>query len=161
MIRALLALGLVSYLAMSGCVPPAGEVSLEVGTGSRGFEPVEDGGLMLLARGCQGAQHVWVSLRAHGVAPERALLDISLRRLRDDEPLSTPFRIFRSLERAGESDMSEVTGLALVVGEPDAVLDESVVLEVAIYDRLGLEVRSAREVTVEWGAEVCGSDATR
>jgi hypothetical protein len=160
MMRALFALGFVSCLAMSGCAPPAGEVSLEIGTGSEGFEPVEDGGVMLLARGCQGAQHVWVSLRARGIAPERALLDISLRRLSDDAPLSTPFRIFRTFEPAGEGDMSEVTGLAVVVGEPDDVLDEAVVLEVAIYDRSGFEVRSAREVIVEWGTEVCGSGAT-
>ena len=64
-------------LALTSCAPPVASVdasldggppaTLLLGAGRETFTPIAEGDTLLLARGCQGAQHVWITLRATNV----------------------------------------------------------------------------------------------
>ena len=65
-----LAMGLLG-LALAGCGggdPAAGDLVVELGTGEVGFEPLADEQPVPLVAGPQGGHHVWLSLRAEGLA---------------------------------------------------------------------------------------------
>lgn len=72
----LLAAGVVAtLLAFPGCeevgcdsLDPA-DAWIEAGGEAEHFEPLEQGQVLLVERGSQGGMHVWVSLRAGGIAP--------------------------------------------------------------------------------------------
>jgi len=67
---------LAAMAALPGCeeepdcdaLDPA-DAWIEAGVGEQQFEPIEDGVVLAVERGSQGGMHVWVSLRAGGIAP--------------------------------------------------------------------------------------------
>src|SRR5690606_27155535 len=66
----LLGLGLL----LAGCpeggpTEPDPSLRLEVGTGQQHFTPLAEGETLFLRQGCQGSQHIFVSLRAWGLPP--------------------------------------------------------------------------------------------
>ncbi|MCO4772908.1 MAG: hypothetical protein KDA24_22945, partial [Deltaproteobacteria bacterium] len=67
----LLLAALLMFLAGCPGDPCADEVSgwIEVGEGTVGFKPIEDGAVLGVERGSQGGQHVWVSLQGDGMHP--------------------------------------------------------------------------------------------
>ncbi|MBX7192213.1 MAG: hypothetical protein K1X94_09155 [Sandaracinaceae bacterium] len=131
---------------------------LVVGYGETMLDPIEDGETLLLARGCQGSQHVWISLRADaGFDPRGVTVQLDLFRERDDLRVSLEFLVRLSFTADASGTSSSLLGLTLQVPMPDIAIGEDLRLEATITDRGGMTAHVERHVQVAWGTEVCGS----
>ncbi|MCS6798882.1 MAG: hypothetical protein NZ898_10180 [Myxococcota bacterium] len=150
---------------------PAGTPRLLIGTGGVGrWEDLPQDGVALLARGCQGSQHVWLSLRAWNLDTSPAIVEAHLRFDREQcrvasppegcQP-STPLRIRTRFEQPEGVDYTQITGIAVVVPDPAPVEGQWCVLWARVTENEGARrsAEDARRVRVEWGTEVCGSSA--
>jgi predicted small lipoprotein YifL len=128
---------------------------LRLGEGEREFRPIEDGDVLLLARGCQGSQHVWMTLRSERMDPRGMVVELSMRRLDDGALVSAMFRLRLSFTPDPSGDYAQLTGLTLQVPMPDDAIGRDLVLRGRIEDRAGVEASDERRVRVAWGPEVC------
>lgn len=139
--------------------PPDGSVlwdgDLELGEGEEAFRPITDGDTLLIARGCQGSQHVWVALRARRLDPRGMIIRLRLARPSDDTDVALEFYVRLSFEAMG--DYSELLALTLQVPLPDDALMQDLRLSGEVIDRMGHGARAERTVQIAWGTEVCGS----
>lgn len=154
-------------LGLAGCAvaPPgmdagpsdAGPLSLTLGTGQSTFVPIAEGETLLLARGCQGLQHVWTALRATGIAPRGVHVRLSLARASDGALVTAPFdtAITFSPDPSGGA-FFDLTGLMLVVPTPTDGLGMPLVLHGDIEDREGRATSATLDVTLAWGTGTCG-----
>ena len=144
-----------------GELPDAGSVAAErlvIGEGESMLDPISDGDTLLLARGCQGSQHVWISLRADSGFDARGMtVRLDLFRARDDLRVSLEFLVRLSFQPDATGTSSSLLGLTLQVPDPDIAIGEELRLEAQITDRAGMTTRTTRTVQIEWGTEVCGS----
>jgi len=175
-LRTLGALGAVA-LVLSGCPDPGGggggddggtdppdgrapgEPWVTIGTGGLGtYEELSDGDTAYLARGCQGGQHVWISLRAGRLDTMPALIQLRAQRERDEMDVSIPFQVRLTFEPVPEEEYDQLTGLQLVIPNPEEVLGEEVVIRARVSENVagGASAEDERHVVVEWGDEVCG-----
>ena len=105
---------------------------LLLGKGAREFIAIDDGEISTLHRGCQGAQHLWVSLRLPMHTPDAYALELQLVD-EQDELLAPPFTLteefWLAYEDSHEGTMgSEIIGLTLVIFDPTRVVgDEALV----------------------------------
>jgi hypothetical protein len=128
---------------------------LELGTGAPGsFVPVENGQQVLLQRGCQGAQHIFFSLRATNVVSERPRLTLTVERIADARVASLPYSLQLPFQRAKGEPWAQWTGLTPVIEEPADVLSVPLRMRARIEDD-GLSAEQVREVTARWGADSC------
>lgn len=65
----------------------AGEPDVAVGQGIDHFEPVEEGGVLIMYPGSQGGFHVWVALRTHDLHREGSTTSVDIRRADTGEEL--------------------------------------------------------------------------
>ncbi|MEC7519016.1 MAG: hypothetical protein VYE22_04075 [Myxococcota bacterium] len=162
-------------LLMHGCPPPdpapdgsvggddaggdsgvyVGDPRLELGTGEGRFDTFEDGETLDLVSGCQGAQHVWVAMRAWGIDRRGPIIDVELIRDSDGERVSQVFRVRVSFDDVGE-EYVDVFGLTLVVPEPDTAIGEDLTLRATVTDRNETTVMDERPIRIEWGEGGCG-----
>lgn len=147
-------------VACGGPPPPPEEptptLRVEVGTGRTGqFTPVAEGDTLRLQRGCQGSQHVFVSLRAWGLAPDKALVTLALRRTGDSQVVSLPYRLRLPFTSPSPTSPAELTGLLLVVPEPAEALGRAVALEASVEDEAGHSASDRRAGTLQWGPDAC------
>ena len=131
---------------------------LLVGKGATEFIPIADGEVSTLHRGCQGAQHLWVSLRLPMHAPDAYGLELTL--VDDsDALLAPPFTLeeeeWLAYEIPERADVgSEIIGLTLVIFDPMAVVGEVALVRTKVF--IGDEVFESRVwVEVQWGADAC------
>ena len=129
---------------------------LLVGKGAQEFISMLDGEVSTLHRGCQGAQHLWVSLRLPQHTPDAYALELQL--VDDqDQLLAPPFTLteefwlpYEDQNHAG----SEIIGLTLVIFDPmNVVGDEALVKAKVTINDVILESRVW--VEVQWGADAC------
>ncbi|HEY8426921.1 MAG TPA: hypothetical protein VIL20_01045 [Sandaracinaceae bacterium] len=132
---------------------PSGEPRVELGTGRDRFESFEDGATLGLVSGCQGAQHIWTSVRARGLDPQSPLLEVAVRRDSDGLLMSQVFRVRVSLEPVACTDYAEVVGLTVVIPEPDLAIGEDLTMRVAITDREERTASVVRPIRTEWATE--------
>lgn len=151
-------------LALLGCDPaPPGDDAgpietdayvpapvLEVGAGEGVFSSIAPGEMLPLVSGCQGSQHVWVGARAWGIERRGTILDLALIRDRDDEVVSQAFHVRISLQAVPNEPYAEVTGLTLIVPEPDEALEEALTLRVTVTDANDVELSDERPVRIAW-----------
>ncbi len=164
-------LALTLALAIASCTPSisdvdaeladagpsdAGPISVLLGTGAHEFTPIAEGQTLLLARGCQGLQHVWIALRATGIAPRGVGVSLSLTRASDGTTVSAPFDTAITFSPDATGSFEDLSGLMLVVPTPDAALAMPLMLSVTITDRQGRTSSSTLDVTLAWGTEICG-----
>jgi hypothetical protein len=128
---------------------------LELGEGEDTLRPIEDGDTLLLARGCQGSQHVWIALRARRLDPRGVFIRLGLVRAADEVPVSVEFYVRLSFEPTG--DALELRGLTLQVEVPADAIGQDLVLRGELVDRAGHGARAERRVQIAWGPEVCGA----
>lgn len=162
----LAALGLVAALLGAGCPTddPPGDSGMDdaevaIGTGGIGlYVPLEDGDTALMARGCQGGQHVWIGIRARGLDTEPALVSISGIRVRDGAMISIPITVRLRFVQNVEDDWDEITGVQLIVPIAEQAIDEEIDVFARVVEdvRGGRTVQAQRRVRVIWGDEVCG-----
>lgn len=151
----------VLWAACGGGEPPPAEepppaLRVEAGTGRAGqFTPVAEGDTLRLQRGCQGSQHVFVSLRAWGLASDKALVNLALRRTGDSQVVSLPYRLRLPFTSPSPGGPAELTGLLLVVPEPAQALGRAVTLEASVEDEAGHSASDRRAATLQWGPDAC------
>lgn len=130
---------------------------LVLGEGEDELVPIEDGRTLLLARGCQGSQHVWVSLRAaRDFDPRGVTVQLDLFRARDDLRVSLEFLVRLSFTTDAAGSAHDLVGLTLQVPMPETAIGEDLRLVGRITDRNGMTATAERSVRVVWGTEVCG-----
>ena len=147
--------------------PPDGEMTdqsfvssphLLIGRGAQEFIAITDGEVSTLHRGCQGAQHLWVSLRLPIHRPNAYGLELTLLD-QDDELLAPPFTLEEEEWLAydvadQESQGSEIIGLTLVIFDPMMVVGEQALIKTRVF--VGDEALESRVwVEVQWGADAC------
>ena len=139
-----------------------GELGPEVAIGTGGIEryvPIDDGDTVLMARGCQGGQHVWVGVRARGLDTEPALVSLSGVRVRDSEMVSIPITVRLRFVQDVADGWDEITGIQLVIPVADQAIDEEIDIRARVAEdfRGGQTQEATRRVRVVWGDEVCGA----
>ncbi|HYI01200.1 hypothetical protein [Hyalangium sp.] len=154
------ALALALGLTVAGCggnePEPQPPMSLELGTGRQQFTPLNDGDTLGLQRGCQGGQHIFVSLRAWGLPPEPVMVELSLTRTEDEQKVSSPFRVRYLFAQGNDLDApDELTGLLLVIPEPDKAVGRAVRVTAAVQTDPGDRATHVRTGTLQWGADAC------
>ncbi|HYO72005.1 MAG TPA: hypothetical protein VEU33_38615, partial [Archangium sp.] len=115
-----------------------------------------DGAVLELARGCQGSQHVVVSLRAWELTSLTARVTLSLERVEDGRVVSSPFALRLPFE-AGASPEAPATleGLLLVVPEPASSLGREVRLTASLETEASERATATRSATLQWGTGTC------
>lgn len=161
-----------SILLLGGCPtdPQGSDASpdavspgtMTLGTGGVGeFVELSDNDTVLLARGCQGGQHVWMGMRVTGIDTAPALIQMEARRIRDERMMSVPYQVRLTFDAVAGEDYTQIDGLQLVIPQPDEVLNEDIRILVVVTENQtgGASVEAERTVRVEWGDEVCGGEA--
>ncbi len=142
-----------------GALPPLeeGPLRIELATGPAGdFESMKDGDPLLLHAGCQGGQHIFVSIRAWGLAdPAQSRLRLSLVRKADEVVVSSPFDVRIPFRRSLDFGGHERKGITLVIDDPREVVGTEVRLEASLESRDGQRASVMREGVVEWGPSAC------
>lgn len=131
----------------------SGEPRVELGTGRDGFEAFEDGQTLELVSGCQGAQHIWTAVRARGMDPRGTILDVAVTRDSDGMLMSQVFHVRVSLEPVACTDYAEVSGLTVVIPEPDLAIGEDLTMRVTVTDREERTASIERPIRTEWATE--------
>ncbi|MEO1266471.1 MAG: hypothetical protein AAFX99_00140 [Myxococcota bacterium] len=120
---------------------------LTVGTGRDAFEPLDADGVLVLERGPQGLQHVFVSLRAP-IAEGLHLIDLSI--TSDDRVVSAPTRVNAPFVSVPDEDFAELVGQLVVVPEPSGALDVPATLRARVEPSVGGFGEVDREVRIRW-----------
>ena len=146
-------------LLLAGCgveqPPPRAPPRLEVGTG-RSFTALGEGAVLELARGCQGSQHVFVSMRAWELTSLTARVTLSLERVEDGRVVSSPFALRLPFEVGATPDApATLEGLLLVVPDPAASLGREVRLTASLETEASERASDTRSATLRWGTETC------
>lgn len=133
-------------------IPENGE--LELGSGEFDFVPITEGQTLLLARGCQGSQHVWISLRASQLVNPRGV-NVQLDLLRTSDGLRRSLEFLVRLTFDVGTEAHTLPGITLQVPDPEVTIGESLRLVATIVDASGRAARASRNVQVVWGTETC------
>jgi hypothetical protein len=150
-----LALGLSLVGCGKDAPPEPPTIQLELGTGQQ-FTPVADGDALRLQRGCQGSQHVFVSLRAWGLPSEPVFVELSLTRTEDEQRVSRPYRVRYLFAQGSEPNApDELPGLLLAVPTADEAVGKAVRLSAMVETDSGQRGTDSRTGTVEWGPDAC------
>jgi len=165
--RALHTLALLSLAPLASCAAPPGSTTddaatlppgvLLLGEGASDFRAVEDGDTLLIAQGCQGSQHVWITLRSEDMDPRGMVVELELVRADDDTLVSSPFLLRLSFTPDTGGAFAQLTGLTLLIPDPDLAIGHDLILRGRLEDRNGVEALAERSVQIEWGTEVCSS----
>ena len=146
-----------------GCDPndpgsDGGQGRIELGTGTVGtFVPFDSGDTLRLARGCQGGQHVWISLRAWDLDVQPGIVQLSMLRERDGMVVSLGYQVRLRFDSEAGLEYDQVTGLGLVVPDPEAILGETAIIRARVTATDGRSASEEKTARIEWGDEVCGS----
>ncbi|MFO0638986.1 MAG: hypothetical protein U0183_07225 [Polyangiaceae bacterium] len=132
--------------------------AIAVGLGEPGayLPPLPDETL-LLQRGCQGAQHVFTSIRARGPKGNLARVEIRVLRSRDGVLVSVPLDVKLPYEPDpfGER-IKRISGLTPVIEVPGDVVGDVVEIRVSVTDDGGERAEGLVRGRVEWGPDSCG-----
>jgi hypothetical protein len=124
----------------------AGEGWAELGTGEWRYEPLAPEQEVPIIHGAQGGYHVWVSVRATGLAPD------PVRMILETEPVDASRAIERSdvpthMQPATDGDMVELLGWPAVLAHPGCDLGKPIRITVDLIDAHGAHA-SAEAVVV-------------
>jgi hypothetical protein len=130
-----------------------------VGTGEPTiFVPPVAGEVIRLQRGCQGAQHIFTSLRILDATETFARVGVAVHRVDDGALVSVPLDVRLPLETDPFSDrVRRVTGLTPVVESPADVVGQRVEVRATYTTDSGEVFQAAFSGVVQWGTDSCGS----
>jgi hypothetical protein len=143
----------------AGVVPDAMGAELAIGTGGvTCYLPLDDGDTVYLARGCQGGQHLWLSLRARGLDLMAPLVMARAFRTSDETDVGPVAQVRLTFDPLPGEDWFALNGLRILVPEPDDVDGEEIVVRVRLRENRspGLTIERDKRLRVEWGPEDCG-----
>lgn len=144
------AASLAIFVGCAGASVDAEAPSLEVGTGSWRFEPIEDGQPVSLVRGAQGGWHVWVSARVRGMNEDTPVLTIETQPADERRP---PQRMesLAHLERAAADGTRATIGWAAIIDDPECLVGELMRLRVEVTAPDGTRAWDERYVEIDGG----------
>jgi hypothetical protein len=121
---------------------------LEVGTGRDAFEEIDAEGTLVLEKGPQGLQHVYVSLRAP-VTEGFHSVDIAIEAV--ERPLSAPTRVNAPFVMVPGQAFAEMVGQLVVVPNPEGFTDgRSATLRAHLETQSGDFGAAERVVHLRW-----------
>jgi len=124
-------------------------LQLELGTGGPGvFFSITNGDTVSLIHGPQGAQHIWICLRARALSGHTALVDLAATGP-SGVVVSAPFYTPLDFAPVSGAPYEQLDGIRLVVPTPEDVLGKMVHLSARITNAAGVAV-DARDVRVQW-----------
>tara|TARA_B100001750_G_scaffold233790_1_gene234413 strand:+ start:1067 stop:1567 length:501 start_codon:yes stop_codon:yes gene_type:complete len=130
--------------------------TIEIQTGAPGeYLEFADGDEVLLQRGCQGSQHVFVSVRGRGFEGEKLEVQLELEREDDRTVVSLPLHLRLDFMEDAPVGVRQATGLTLVVPDPGDVVGERVVIRGTLVDPAGRTATQERPAVVRWGPDSC------
>jgi hypothetical protein len=143
----------LTLLSLTACGDAATEdvPSLELGTGSYRFEPLEDGQPVELVRGAQGGWHIWLSMRLRGVDLARPTIRLTMQPA-DESPAPQEVEVSLLFDPPDDNGYRELIGYTGIVQDPACLVGELVRVEAALTMDDGEVLRSEREVMVLGGA---------
>ncbi|RYZ61736.1 MAG: hypothetical protein EOP08_13120 [Proteobacteria bacterium] len=122
------------------------------------FIPVVAGDVLLLQRGCQGAQHIFTSLRMLDPGQDVGRVAVSVHRESDGLLVSVPLDVRLPLEADPFSDrVRRVTGLTPVIEVPSDVVDQAVEVRATFTTDAGAVHSASFRGVVRWGTDSCGA----
>lgn len=140
----------------TGDAPPTENGDLQLGTGESDFTAITEGQTLLLARGCQGSQHVWISLHANPAFNARGVI-VSLDFVRVSDGLRRSLEFLVRVSFTPESGALALPGMQLQVPDPEVTIGEELILVANIQDSAGRVAHATRRVRIAWGTETCMS----
>lgn len=141
--RAVLAL-----LLGAGCVATEGpDPTVELGTGELRFEPLAPMQEVELAHGAQGLWHVWMSLRAEGLDPTRAMLEIATVIDGTERTSRAPVTL---KPETPDGDMLVLVGWPVVIADPEQASGKAIRIAVSLTDQEGANASDSRDILVHW-----------
>lgn len=123
----LLSLLLSSVAACAGDTVGERGASLELGTGSWRFEPLEDGQELELVRGAQGGWHVWLSVRTRGLA-DRSVLTLTMQPADESRPARSA-TVTMALDPANDEGFRDFVGYTGILDDPSCLVGEMMRVE--------------------------------
>ncbi|MBM4380458.1 MAG: hypothetical protein FJ086_14380 [Deltaproteobacteria bacterium] len=113
---------------------------------------------LLMQRGCQGAQHIFTSVRIFQPTPGTANVRVRVVRVSDGLEVSVPLDVTLPLEDdpQGQPGIGAITGLTPVMEVPKEVLGKEVSVHVSVTDAGGALGSGVMTGTVSWGPDSCG-----
>ena len=122
------------------------------------FLPVATNDVLLLQRGCQGAQHIFTSLRMLDPGQDVGRVAVSVHRESDRLLVSVPLDVRLPLEVDRFSDrVRRVTGLTPVIEVPSDVVDQAVEVRATFTTDAGAVHSASFRGVVRWGTDSCGA----
>jgi hypothetical protein len=153
----LVAAGAALAIVFAGCGSPEPidwpeEASLELGTGSWRFEPIEDGAEVNLVRGAQGGWHIWLSLRTAGVMANTVTLNLhtelpEAETTAHDVNSETPV----SLDPPNADGERLLVGWPHILPDPGCFVGQTVVLTALVSDDAGHSLSDERTLVIGGG----------
>ena len=136
-----------------GDTPPQSD-RLIIGRGVEEFIMMTEGEVSTLHRGCQGAQHLWVSLRIKDAEPNSYPFTLTLINEEGDE-VAPPYTLDQEFWSPSVDDEgSELYGLTLVIFDPTRVVGQRALIT-AMVEIDGQRLSRSIWVEVQWGADAC------
>ena len=149
--------GLVALLlALTACggdpaaEQPPGMATLELGTGSWRFEPLEDGQDVELVHGAQGGWHIWISLTVSGASVAHPVVTLSMVPVDASRPAqdtSLPL----AFDPPDEQGASKLIGFTGILNDPSCMVGKLVRVRASLTTDDGEELSDVREVVVQGG----------
>jgi hypothetical protein len=161
-----LALGVAAPTLAACGTPPIGPLDggppavLHLGEGELAYREIVDGDVLLLARGCQGSQHVFVTLRTEHMDPRGMIVRLTLERESDGELVSMDFQLRLSFTVDPAEGFAQLTGIKLPIPEPESGIGHPLIFRVSVEDRDGTSVDAERRVEIAWGTQICETPET-
>jgi hypothetical protein len=133
------------------CLP--GPPSVEVGTGSAAFVPVEPGGSVPIISGPQGGTHVWISGRTRGLGPS-GLVEYGVSDAESGE-LLTWMGLRQIVPLDDGEDGGEIHGLSAFLSEKDPALNagRKALVWLIVTDDCSADIRDEVEATLAYSTQ--------
>lgn len=127
--------------ALAGCGVEGDQAAVEVGTGESRFEALTQGQEVPLILGVQGGYHVWMSLRATALDPEKVWLDVETEV--NGEAANALAITQMQPEDEEASDAAVLVGWPVIMADPMAVDGHDLNLTVTLTDEDGISATGA------------------
>jgi hypothetical protein len=138
---------LVVAVLAGGCAAPVGTESLDLGTGEWQFEAVETGQPVPIIHGIQGGYHVWVSMRAEGLATGPCRLELETEPVEGGRPVEQSHVNARLAPGPGGGE--ELIGWPAVLAHPGCDVGRALTIRAALHDTVGVVARGEMIVVPE------------
>ena len=148
-----LACAALSFLLfLEGCAADLEPQSLELGTGSWRYEPVQDGDDVPLIRGAQGGWHFWLSARISGVDVSEGRFTVELQPADEHrEPEQTTLDVH--LDPPDAQGRRAIVGWTAIVSDPACMIGEMMRVEALFDDQKGTTLRDEYYLRITGGSD--------